>query len=177
MGVEERVREIVAPLLEDLGLELVDVVWGGGRLVVTIDADGGVGTRELTTATRTVSAELDVTDPVPGRYTLEVSSPGLERRLRRPEHFARAVGDRVSLRYRSDEGHTRITGVLAASDAESATVLTDAGDAVRVDLADVTKARTVFEWNADGGDARRSPSGRRGGAGPSRRATTGGSKR
>lgn len=177
MGVEERVREIVAPLLDDLGLELVDVVWAGGRLVVTVDADGGVGTRDLATATRTVSAELDVTDPIPGRYTLEVSSPGLERKLRRPEHFARAVGDRVSVRYRADDGHVRVTGVLTGADTESVTILGDEGETVRVALEDVTKARTVFEWNADGGDPRRPPSGRRGGAGDSRRATTGGSKR
>lgn len=150
MGVEERVREIVAPLLGDLGLELVDVVWGGGRLVVTVDAPGGVGTRDLTTATRTVSAELDATDPVPGRYTLEVSSPGLERVLRRPEHFARARGSEVTVKVREEiDGRRRFQGVLVDSDGETFTVRTHEGDRVTVPIADVTKARTVFDWNSE----------------------------
>ncbi|MEQ8716212.1 MAG: ribosome maturation factor RimP [Acidimicrobiales bacterium] len=179
MGVEERVRELVAPLLDDLGLELFDVVWGGGRLVVSVDAEGGIDSGQLTTATRTVSAELDAADPVPGRYTLEVSSPGLERTLRHPEHFARAVGSEVSVKLRHErDGRRRIRGVLTGSDAQTITVLTDEGEPVEIDIADMTKARTVFDWNAGGGDSRRTPPGRKPSASDgSAGATTGGSKR
>ena len=83
----------LSPLLEARGLDLVDVEVHGAQLTVFVDREGGVGLDELGEATRDVSAALDELDPMPGRYTLSVSSPGLERRLRTPAHFARAVGE------------------------------------------------------------------------------------
>ena len=84
MGVVERVHPLVAPILADLGLELYDLEHAGGILKVVIDRDGGVDLEEIALATRLISRELDHSDPIPGRYTLEVGSPGLERPLRRP---------------------------------------------------------------------------------------------
>ncbi len=86
----------LSPLLETRGLDLVDVEIRGTQVTVFVDRDGGVGLDELGEATREVSAELDRIDPMPGRYTLSVSSPGLERRLRTPAHFARARWGRGS---------------------------------------------------------------------------------
>jgi len=82
MSVADRVRRIVEPLLAEQGLECFDVEFGGGRLVVMADRPGGVDLDALTEATHRISAALDREDPVPGHYLLEVSSPGLERRLR-----------------------------------------------------------------------------------------------
>ncbi len=79
----------LSPVLEARGLDLVDVEVHGAQLTVFVDREGGVGLDELGEATRDVSAALDELDPMPGRYTLSVSSPGLERRLRTPAHFAR----------------------------------------------------------------------------------------
>ncbi len=90
----------LAPVLEARGLDLVDVEVHGTQLTVFADREGGVGLDELADATRDVSAALDEIDPMPGRYTLSVSSPGLERRLRTPAHFARAVGERITVRVR-----------------------------------------------------------------------------
>ena len=90
----------LSPLLEARGLDLVDVEVHGAQLTVFVDREGGVGLDELGDATREVSAALDDLDPMPGRYTLSVSSPGLERRLRTPAHFARAVGETVTMRDR-----------------------------------------------------------------------------
>jgi len=73
------------------GLELVDVVFASGVLQVTVDREGGVDLDTLTEASRIVSSLLDDLDPVPGRYSLEVSSPGIERTLRTPAHFAGAL--------------------------------------------------------------------------------------
>ena len=68
-------------------------------------------------ATRIVSRELDVHDPIPSRYTLEVSSPGLERPLRTPAHFLRAVGQQVAVRTNPGvEGDRRVTGLLTTAD-------------------------------------------------------------
>ena len=74
----------LSPILQARGLDLVDVEMNGAQLTVFVDREGGINLDELGEATRDVSAALDDIDPFPGRYTLSVSSPGLERRLRTP---------------------------------------------------------------------------------------------
>ena len=115
----DKVHRLVAPLLADLSIEVSDVELGGGLLRVTVErADGAsIDLAAIAEATRIVSRELDVHDPVPGRYTLEVSSPGLERPLRTPAHFARAVGQQVSVRTQpSVDGERRVAGLLTSAD-------------------------------------------------------------
>ena len=91
----DRLRSIVTPIVADLGLDLYDIEQRGGTLRVTVDtqpgSERGTDLDELALVTRSVSRELDHVDPIPGRYTLEVTSPGVERALRTPERFARAV--------------------------------------------------------------------------------------
>ena len=96
--VAERVADAVAPLVADLGLVLHDVEHAGTSIRVFVDRDGGVDLAALTAATRAVSHKLDELDPIGGHYTLEVSSPGLERPLRTPAHFSRAIGSEVSVK-------------------------------------------------------------------------------
>ena len=151
MGVAERVHPLVAPILADLGLELYDLEHGGGTLRVVIDREGGVDLDELALATRLISRQLDHSDPIPGRYTLEVTSPGLERTLRTAEHYRLAVGSTVSVRTLPHvEGDRRVHGVLVAADGDRITVRLDDGPALGSErtlaVADVERARTVFEW-------------------------------
>lgn len=147
MGVVERVESLVAPLLTAQGLEVIDVEHAGGVVRITVDRPGGVDLEAIAGATRAVSRALDDADPVPGRYTLEVSSPGLERPLRRPEHFVRAIGADISVKlYPGVEGDRRIAGKLVAADDSTVTVVLDDGTERSIDHADVAKARTVFEW-------------------------------
>ncbi len=123
-GDAEDLAGTLAPVLEARGLDLVDVEVHGAQLTVFADREGGVGLDELAEATRDVSAALDEIDAMPGRYLLSVSSPGLERRLRTPAHFARAVGERVTVR--ADAGTAevrRITGTLGAADERGFTVV------------------------------------------------------
>jgi ribosome maturation factor RimP len=98
----EQVRRIAAPLAAQEGMELVDVELGGpgGRqtLRLFIDKAGGVSLEDCTAVSRAVSAALDVEDPIQGPYDLEVSSPGLDRPLRTPEHFRKSVGQKVRVR-------------------------------------------------------------------------------
>ncbi len=109
--------DALSPLLELRGLDLVDVELHGAQLTVFVDREGGVGLDELGEASREVSAALDDLDPIPGRYTLSVSSPGLERRLRTPAHFGRAVGETVTMRIDAGTAEVqRITGTLQAAD-------------------------------------------------------------
>src|SRR5690606_13015901 len=117
MAVTDRLHDIVEPLCADLGLELVDLEYTSGVVRVTIDRTGGVDIDAIAHLTREVSRAFDRHDPIAGRYTLEVSSPGLERPLRTPAHFARAVGATVRIKTRpGTEGDRRVDGVLEAAD-------------------------------------------------------------
>ena len=146
--IVDRVRAVVEPLLADSLAELVDVEHTGGILRVTVDRPGGVDLELIARLTRQVSRALDDEDPLPGRYTLEVSSPGLERPLRTPEHFRWAVGRVVAVKAVADaEGERRVTGVLTAADEDGITVTDSASGVERTLRHDqVEKARTVFEW-------------------------------
>jgi len=144
------------PLLSDLGLELYDVELVAGSLNVTVNRPGGVDLEALTAANRAISEWLDAADPIPGHFTLDVSSPGLERKLRTPAHFAAAVGELVTLRERREgEPTRRLEGVVA--DAYATTVTIDDAERGRVvvPLTHVERARTVFVWGAE---AKPSPS-------------------
>ena len=139
----------LAPVVEARGLELVDVEIHGAQLTVFVDREGGVGLDDLGEATKDVSSALDRIDPIPGRYTLTVSSPGLERRLRTPAHFARAVGETVTVRVDAGTADVRrLTGTLASAD-ETGCTLTGPdvpGGEARINYDQIERARTVFEW-------------------------------
>ena len=133
MSVSDRVRDLVAPICTDLGLELYDVEHAAGKVRVTVDKPGGVDLEALSVATRLISRELDERDPVPGRYQLEVSSPGLERPLRTPAHYQRAVGQPVSIRLLPGHGEERrIAGVVVEADDAAVTVEPEGGSGPRV---------------------------------------------
>jgi ribosome maturation factor RimP len=136
------VHELVEPLLAPSGLELVDVELHAGTLRIFVDRAGGIDLDAIGTASSTISAALDAEDPIDGRYTLEVSSPGLERPLRTPGHFRRFVGTTVAVKTHAEvEGDRRVTGRLEAADDEGITV---AGRSLA--YGDIERARTVFEW-------------------------------
>ena len=142
------------PVVRSIDLELVDVELRSGVLLVTVDREGGVDLGALTDANRAVSSVLDELDPIPGRYTLEVSSPGVERTLRTPAHFVRAIGETVSVKTRPQvPGDRRRRGVLVSADEEGLTLDVDGGPEGRVHLSysDIDKARTVFVWGREGG--------------------------
>ena len=147
MSIIERVREIVEPLLARQSLTVYDLELSGSQLRITVDAlgqkgEGGVDLEAIAHATRLISVALDEHDPIPSKYTLEVSSPGLERPLRTPAHFAGAVGLTVSVKTNAESTASAASrGTLVAADDEGITV----GDhTLRYD--EIEKARTVFEW-------------------------------
>ena len=147
MSSSEEIRQFVEPVVTARGLDLYDVELAGTVVRVLVDQDGGVGVDELGEVTRAVSRVLDEHDPIPSRYTLEVSSPGLERRLRRPEHFQRSVGSRVVIKtVAGTEGDRRVEGELSAADDEGIAVTTADGPARRLAYDEIDRARTVFEW-------------------------------
>jgi ribosome maturation factor RimP len=139
----------LSPVVEARGLELVDVELNGAQLTVFVDREGGVGLDDLGEATKEVSAALDRIDPMPGRYTLTVSSPGLERRLRTPAQFTRAVGETVTVRVDAGTADVRrLTGTLSSADDTGCTLTGPdvPGGEVRISYDQIERARTVFEW-------------------------------
>lgn len=151
MDVVARVLPLVEPLVVGEGLELVDVQLAGGSLQIFVDRPGGLDLEAISLLSRRISDVLDENDPVPGRYVLEVSSPGLERPLRRPDHFRRFVGTTVSVKTRPGvEGERRQKGPLEEADDEGIVV---AGR--HLSYGDIEIARTVFEWGGQPKKARK----------------------
>lgn len=146
MAAEDRIHAVVDPIIEDLELELVDLVYGGGRLKITIDHPDGLGTELLTKATRMISHELDLTDPVNGTYTLEVTSPGVERELRTVAHYERSIGENVALKLKpNDQNLRRLKGELSAVTDSDITVIQD-DESHTISYDRIAKAKTVFDW-------------------------------
>lgn len=146
-----KVRELVVPIVADLRLDLYDLEFRGGTVRVTVDTPAGsasgVDLDTIALATRLIGREFDHHDPVPGHYTLEVTSPGLERTLRTPQHFQRELGKLVAIRLRDTvNAERRVHGVLAAADEQAATIRLDDGSERTVPYEQIDRARTVFVW-------------------------------
>jgi ribosome maturation factor RimP len=145
MGYEREISDIVT----SLGLSLYDLELAKGTLSVVVDREGGIDVDALTEASLAISRYLDEADPIPGRYTLDVSSPGLERRLRTPAHFASAVGEVATLRERRDGQPTRrLEGEVLSADETSVTLRDAEAGEVTVRYSDLERARTVFHWGS-----------------------------
>jgi ribosome maturation factor RimP len=147
----DRIGDLVLPLVDAADARLYDVELASGTLRITVDRPGGVGIAVIGRLTREISHLLDEEDPIAGRYTLEVSSPGLERNLRRPDHFVGAVGSQVAIKTRPNTGgDRRISGELLAADDTTVTIaVRDAPPGAEprsVTYDDIERARTVFEW-------------------------------
>jgi ribosome maturation factor RimP len=147
----DRVHALVAPIAADLQLDVYDIERRGATMRITLDtppgSEGGITLDSLSLATRLISRELDHDDPIAGHYTLEVTSPGLERALRTPAHYQREVGKTITIRLRDPQADPRrLQGALTAADDRTATLLLDDGTERVVAIDDVDKARTVFEW-------------------------------
>ena len=139
---------LVRPVIEGEGLELVDVTFGreSGRRILrlTVDREGGVDLDTISQISQKVSRRLDLEGFEPGPYALEVTTPGIERPLRRPQDFRRAVGQRV--RVRTGEGV--LEGELRAAEDDAIRIATP-DDEHRVAIDEVAAAKTVVDWDAE----------------------------
>lgn len=144
--VTDTVTALARPIVEAAGCRLWDVEYikEGGRwfLRIFIDCDGGVSTEHCETVSRGLDPVLDEKDPIQDAYILEVSSAGLERALKRPEHYENSLGKNVSLSlYTPRNGSKTLTGTLTAFDTEAITL-----DSERIDLKDIAKINLTFSW-------------------------------
>jgi ribosome maturation factor RimP len=146
-----RIREIADRVAAAEGLELVDVELAGrGRnavLRIFLDKPGGVTVHDCERVSGQVSAILDVEDFIPGSYTLEVSSPGLDRPLVKPADFERFAGKRIKLVLRAPhEGRRRLQGLLRGIRDGTVEVQEENGDVVGIGYGEIQKANLVFEF-------------------------------
>ena len=146
MSRESLIR-LLEPTIERLGYELTDleVKLGGrdGLVRIFIDKEGGIDVDDCETVSHQVSAILDVEDPIPSHYTLEVSSPGLDRTLTKPGHFQRFMGKDVRVKLRFPlEGRRNFRGALKSADDEHIEVEVD-GTSHSLPLSTIESARLV----------------------------------
>lgn len=139
-----KIEALAREVARDLSLTLYDleVAREGPRniLRVFVEREGGIALSDIEAFSRSFGAVLEVEDPVDGSYVLEVSSPGVNRRLRRPEHFGQARGKRIRVMLAGPrEGRRNITGILSGSDAEGIVVRSEETD-YRVMYAEIRKA-------------------------------------
>ena len=143
----DELAKLLEPTVERLGYELADlevrIGSKGGLVRIFIDKPDGIDLEDCEKVSLAVSALLDVEDPVPGNYNLEVSSPGLDRKLTKVEHFQRFEGEIVKVQMRFPiEGRRRFRGTLVSSDDENIVVEVD-GESHSLPLKTIDTARLV----------------------------------
>jgi len=149
-----RVWELASPLVNREGMEIVDIEFryegsrGGKVLRLYLDKEGGPNVDDLSRVSRLLSDLLDAQDVVPGTYTLEVSSPGINRPLKRPEHFARFVGKRIRVRTRdSINGRKSFLGTLQEV-LENQITLKQEGAQYEIPFALIERSNYEHDWSA-----------------------------
>jgi ribosome maturation factor RimP len=149
-----QIWSLVEPVAAELGLEVLEIELGGGtsnRLLRIYldsrDANGAVSISDCAKVSRRVGDVLDAHDTVAEHYMLEVSSPGVNRPLRKREHFERVVGGRIRVKLASPGGKKRsLLGRLAAMDGDVAKIETEEGNTERFALEEVQQANFEFEF-------------------------------
>ena len=143
--LRERLIALIEPVLARLGYELIELEYAAGRaqavVRIFIDQPAGITVDDCERASREIAALLDVDDPIPTAYALEVSSPGFDRVLRTPAHFERFVGNRVFVELKVPRaGRRRYTGILQAAKGDGIELEVDR-QKVEIPFAEIGKAR------------------------------------
>lgn len=132
-GTAKRVYDVIAPIADELGLEIWDIRYvkegSAWFLRIFIDKDGGIDINDCENLSRAIDEPLDKADPIKESYYLEVSSPGLGRELTRPEHFAKFVGEEITVKLiRPKDGEREFVGVLKSEQSGTVTIQTENGE-------------------------------------------------
>ena len=147
-SVQDRLWDRIDPYVAAEGVELDDVeILGGGQIVrVTVDAEDPLGVDNIAELSKGIGRLIDQDDPFTGSYTLEVSSPGLERKLTRLNHYKKSVGSNVKVKtFAAVDGEKKHQGALVSVDEDGFVVDID-GTERKFQYGDVSSARTMFVW-------------------------------
>ena len=147
--VVESVTELVTPIAEGMGLEVVEVTYkkcyDGMNLTVVIDKDGGVTIDDCERLHRAIDQPLDELDPIECAYTLNVSSPGIDRPLTLPRDYKRNLDKDISVRlYKPLDGKKIYEGTLTAYDDETFTIVTSKGKEITFNKKDAAKVEPII---------------------------------
>ena len=148
---EARTEELLTPIVEEYGFELVDVEYvkegGTWYLRSYIDKPGGITVDDCEMVSRRLSDILDREDYIEDSYIMEVSSPGLGRPLKKEKDFARSIGEEVEIRtYRMVDKKKEFTGILKAYDKDTVTIGMEDGSEMIFDKGDIALIRLAFDF-------------------------------
>ena len=149
-NIESKVSSLIEPIIENIGYSLYDLLYvKEGKdfyLRVVIDKPEGIDINDCEKVNDAINDILDEADYIKDQYFLEVSSPGVERLLRKDKHFEEQIGNEIYLKlFKSVNGLKEIQGILEAYDGGVLTLNLD-GDLIKIENKDIAVARTVFNW-------------------------------
>ncbi|MGI6123263.1 MAG: ribosome maturation factor RimP [Acetivibrionales bacterium] len=150
-SISEIVKEIALPIVLEAGCELVDVefVKEGSNwfLRVYIDKPEGISLDDCENVSRPLNKKIDEMDPISHEFFLEVSSPGLERTLKKPEDFVKAIGSTVEIRlFKAVDNTKQFEGELVSYEGEMLTIKTEDGKSLQFKSEQIAKVKTVFKF-------------------------------
>ena len=147
-GIKETVRELVTPIIEELGYEIWDVTYqkigADYHLEITIDSEAGINIEDCEKVHRAIDPILDEHDPIEGFYYLDVSSPGIERELRTEAHIMSQIGVKAEAKlYAAKDGRRSIVGIIKSLEGDVLTL--SEGDAdITLKLEEISKLTTIY---------------------------------
>lgn len=147
------IESLAARVTAPLGLELVDVEWktfeGSPLIVVYIDNNTGITLEHCQKVSKLLGEVLDQEDPIPSRYYLEVSSPGIERRLKKASDYARFVGSEIKIKTdKKISGSKNFRGILLEFADDNLTLLLESGESIKFELKDIARANLWYKQDS-----------------------------
>lgn len=149
-SIETKVQNLLSPIIKNLGYELYDVIYAKeGKdyyLRIVIDKDSGIDLNDCEKVNDSINDILDEADYIKEQYFLEVSSPGIERILRKKEHFEKQIGNKISVKlFKAIDKQKEILGVLESYNQEEI-IIKQEDKEINIELKNIAVAKTVFDW-------------------------------
>ena len=145
-ALEKKVEDLVKPIIENLGYEVYDVIYQkegkSNHLIIFIDRKEGIGLNDCELVNNSITDILDEKDYIKNEYYLEISSPGIERNLRKDEHFISNISKEIEVHlYRQVEGKKEIKGILKEYNEKYLII-----DEIKVEKENIALAKTIYNW-------------------------------
>ena len=152
-NTEKNISKCIKPIIEEIGYTLYDVIYekegSQNYLRIFIDKPDGISINDCENVNNAITDILDEKDFIKNAYMLEVSSPGIERRIRTDEHLKQSIGKKVQIHtYRNEESlkSKEIIGILKAFDDKQICIETEKDNEIKIDRSNISKINTVFDW-------------------------------
>ena len=149
-SIESKVQNLLEPIIQNLGYELYDVLYiKEGKdyyLRIVIDKESGIDINDCEKVNDAINDVLDEADYIKDQYFLEVSSPGVERLLRKEKHFEKQIGNKISVKlFKAIENQKEIVGILKSYNQDEL-IIEQENKEMRIEVKDIAIAKTVFDW-------------------------------